>query len=118
VNSGQIRALLMNALALHGKGGRIHTLLKNGGYLFSFTAPSPGRLVISWYRTKHGKQILVATVTFVFQKSGTARIEIVLTGKGRNLLKGGSKMKLTANAGFTPAGQGTSSASRGITLKP
>jgi hypothetical protein len=118
VNSARIRGLLANALALHGKGARIGALLKNGGYLFSFAAPSPGRLVISWYHaSKHGKKTLVATVTFAFHKTGAATIKLVLTGKGRKLLSGVGKMKLTAKGAFTPVGQGATSASKNINLK-
>jgi hypothetical protein len=116
-NPVNIRALLMNALAVHGKNARIRALLRHGGYSFSFAAPSPGRLVISWYRAKHGRTVLVATATFVFQKTGAARITLLLTSKGRGLLSRAGKMKLTANGAFTPAGKGTILASRLITLK-
>lgn len=117
-NSPNIRALLMNALAVHGKSGRIRALLKNGGYAFSFAAPSAGRLVISWYRlANHGKKTLVATVTFLFQKTGTARIKLLLTGKGRGLLAHGRRMKVTASGAFTPTGKPAISAARLITLK-
>ncbi len=117
-NSVNIRALLMNALAVHGKGGRIRALLKHGGYALSFAAPSAGRLVISWYRLNHGHRALIATATVLFHKSGTARIKLLLTGKGRGLLARGSRMKVTASGAFTPTGRGTVSAARVITLKP
>jgi hypothetical protein len=117
VNSGQIRALLVRSLAPQGKGARIRQLLKHGGYVFSFKAPSSGRLVISWYRLKGGRRILVAIATFTFHKSGTASVKLVLTGKGRRLLRGARKMKLISIGDFTPAGQGTTSAIKNITLK-
>jgi hypothetical protein len=116
--SSSIRALLMNALLVRGNGARIAALLKHGGYAFSFAAPSAGRLVISWYRRSHGKKILVATALVLFHKSGTARIKVLLTGKGRGLLTRASRMKLTASGAFTPTGKGTVSASRVIVLKP
>ncbi len=118
VNAAQIRALLAKTLAPQGNGARIRALLKHGGYVFSFAAPSPGRLVISWYQLKHGKQILVATATFTFHKTGKASIKLTLTGKGRKLLKGAGTMKLIANGGFTPKGQRTTNATKSITLKP
>jgi hypothetical protein len=118
-NSAKIRALLANALAVHGKGAKIHALLKHGGYSFGFAAPSRGRLVISWYRVAtHGKSLLVAKVTVSFRKTGPAKVTLVLTGKGRTLLSGMRKMKLTAKGSFTPVGQGAISASKGITLTP
>jgi hypothetical protein len=117
--SANIRALLSNALLVRGKGSRIRALLKNGGYAFSFAAPSAGRLVISWYRQgSHGKKTLVATATVLFHKTGTTRIKVLLTGKGRGLLTRASRMKLTASGAFTPTGKGTVSASRVIMLKP
>lgn len=117
--STNIRALLMNALLVRGNGGRIRALLKNGGYAFSFAAPSAGRLVISWYRKgSHGKKTLVATAIVLFHKTGTSRIKVLLTGKGRGLLTRASRMKLTVSGAFTPTGKGTVSASRVIMLKP
>jgi hypothetical protein len=117
-SSPNIRALLMSALAIHGKSGRIRALLKNGGYSLSFAAPSTGRLVISWYRLSHGKKALVATATVLFRKTGTARIKLLLTQKGRGLLARGGRMKVTAIGAFTPTGKGTISTVRVITLKP
>jgi hypothetical protein len=103
---------------VRGKGARLGVLLKHGGYSVSFAAPSPGRLAITWYYApKHGRKIAVVNATFTFHKKGTARIKLVLTGKGRRLLSGSSKVKLTAKGGFTPAGQGTTSTSMPITLK-
>ena len=117
--SASIRALLRHALLVRGKAGRIRALLKNGGYAFSFAAPSAGRLVISWSRRgSHGKKILVATAIVVVHKTGPARIRVLLTGKGRGLLTGASRMKLTAKGAFTPTGKGTVNASRVIILKP
>ncbi len=117
ISSAQIRGLLARTLAPQGKAARIRALLKNGGYVFSFAAPSPGRLVISWYQVKHGKQTLVAVLTVTFQKTGAQKVKLVLTGKGRKLLKGKGKLNLTAIGGFTPKGHGTVSMTKGITLK-
>ena len=56
-------------------------------------------------------------MTFVFRKSGTARIKLALTGKGRKLLTRARKLKLTGKGAFTPVGQVATSASRRVTLK-
>jgi hypothetical protein len=118
LNPAKIRALLLKVLALHGQAGTIRGVLKHAGYTFSFAAPSPGRLVMAWYSApKHGKKLLVATVTLVFHKTGPATAKIGLTGNGRVLLSGARRMKLTAKGAFTPAGHRTISASRNITLK-
>ena len=118
VSPAKLHALLMSAL-VHGRRAKIGALLKHGGYSFLFAAPSAGRLVISWWyhRSPHGKKTRVATVTFVFHKSGTASIKLALTGEGRKLLTRARKLKLTGKGAFTPVGQVTTSATRRVTLK-
>jgi hypothetical protein len=113
----QLRGLLTNILAVHGGGARIRALLKRGGYAFTFSAPFAGRLVISWYRVqRHHHRMLVATVSVRLRKSGKARIALKLSRDGRKLLKAEHRLALAAQDGFTPVGQGTTSASRTITL--
>ena len=97
---------------------------KHGGYSFSFIAPSAGRLVISWYfvpkgahRTKAKKPVLVARSSVVRHKAGRAKIKIVLTVKGRKLLKGVRHLTLTAKGTFTPTGQAATSTTKTFTLK-
>jgi hypothetical protein len=116
VSAAQLRGLLGNALAAHGQAARIRALLKHGAYSFTFSAPAAGRLAISWYRLQHGRKTLVATVNVLLHKTGKAKITVVLTRKGRNLLKRAERMTLAAQGGFTPVGQGTTSATRTITL--
>jgi hypothetical protein len=118
LSASKIRGLLRNVLALHGKAGTIRGVLNHAGYSFSFTAPSSGRLVLDWYfAPKHGKKVLVAAVTLVFHSSGKATAKIALTDKGRRVLSGTRRMKLTAKGSFAPAGHGAVSTSRQITLK-
>jgi hypothetical protein len=117
VTAAQLRRLLRNAMAVHGKGARIGALLKHGGYSFTFAAPSPGALQISWYRRVHGQRILIARTTVLFRKTGKTKVELLLTSRGRTLLKGASRMTLAAQGGFTPVGRRATSASTTITLK-
>jgi inosine-uridine nucleoside N-ribohydrolase len=118
VSSATIRALLLKALAAGGSGARIGALLKRGGYSFSFAAPSPGRLVISWYHTaRHGRTVLVAGVTVAFRNAIAARCRLMLTRKGRTLLNSTRVVKLTAKGSFTPVSQATTSATKTLTLK-
>jgi hypothetical protein len=118
LNSGKIHALLLKVLAVHGKAGTIRGVLKHAGYSFKFAAPAPGRLVMAWYSApKHGKKVLVATVTLVFHTTGPATATLVLTDNGRRLLSGARRMKLTAKGAFTPSGHRAISASKQITLK-
>ncbi len=118
LSASKIRGLLRQVLAVHGKAGTIRGVLKHAGYSFAFAAPSAGRLVMTWYSVpKHGKKVVVATVTLVFHGSGSATAKIQLTAAGRRLLSGTRHMKLTAKGSFTPAGHGAVSTSRQITLK-
>jgi hypothetical protein len=52
----------------------------------------------------------------VLHKTGNAKIELVLTRRGRTLLKRAARVTLAAQGGFTPVGQGTTSASTRIIL--
>ncbi|MBV9803344.1 MAG: hypothetical protein JO130_09150 [Solirubrobacterales bacterium] len=113
INKAQIRRLLLKLLAAKGNAGTIRGVLKHGGYKFTFVAPSPGRLVISWSSGK----TLVATVALVFHRSGRATAVVFLTSSGRSLLSGHTRMRLLAKGAFTPAGHGTIRASKRITLR-
>ena len=44
VDTAHLRGLLGSVLVVHGRPARIGALLKRGGYSFTFTAPSAGRL--------------------------------------------------------------------------
>lgn len=117
-NAGKIRALLHNALAVHGKAGTIRGVLKYAGYSFKFAAPAAGRLVVTWYFVpKHGKKTVVATVTVVFHGTARATAKIQLTGAGRRLLSGTRRMALSATGSFRAAGHQAVSSSRKFTLK-
>jgi hypothetical protein len=116
VGAAQLRGLIGSVLGVHGRAARIRALLKRGAYSFMFSAPSAGRLAVSWYRIQHGRKTLVATVNVLLHKAGKAKIDVVLTRKGRNLLKRAGRMTLAAQGGFAPAGQATTSATRTITL--
>jgi hypothetical protein len=116
VDSAHLRGLLDNALGVHGRTARIRALLQRGGYSFTFTAPAAGRLAIDWYQVQHGRRTTVAIVNVVLHKAGNTKIELVLTRRGRILLKRAARMTLAAQGGFTPVGQSSTSASRTITL--
>jgi hypothetical protein len=117
INSRRLQALLLKALRVHGSGATIRALLQNGGYSFSFAAPSAGRLAIAWlHPAAHGRRILVATLNIRFHKSRASKIKLILTGNGRKLLRRARKMKVTAQGRFTPVGHRTTSATRQLTL--
>jgi inosine-uridine nucleoside N-ribohydrolase len=118
ISSGKVGRLLKRVLAVHGSRVRITALLRNDGYSFSFNAPAAGRLRLAWYESGHGKKVLVASVSAVFHKSGTARIRLVLTRKGRALLLGGRTVTITEHGSFTPLGGRATRASKSLRLRP
>ena len=117
MSSASIRAMLLNAMKVQGSAAKIGTLLKKGGYLFSATAPSSGRLVISWYTSIHGRKYLVATVTFVFQRAGVRTLKIAVTADGKKLLRRATQLKVTVNAAFTPTGKKTTTTTSTLALR-
>jgi hypothetical protein len=117
LSSAKLRALLLAASEPHGSGGTIQALLKHGGYSFWFSAPAPGRLVISWYHASRSSgKLLVGSLTVAFLRAGPAKLKLALTGKGRKLLRGANSVNLTAIDSFTPAGQGAIRASKTFRL--
>jgi hypothetical protein len=107
----QIRAALQRVLAPTGKAGKIGALLKKGGYVVSFRAPSAGRLVIDWYLVPPGarprkgvRPVGVATAAIVFHGASQAKLEIRLTSTGRTLLRRSNVVVLIAKDTFTPTG--------------
>jgi hypothetical protein len=81
-------------------------------------------LVIDWYHVPHRTQLatvrrseLVASAKVTFHKVGKAKVKIKLTAKGRRLLKRAAKhLRLTAKGSFTPVGEGTTTATKAITV--
>jgi purine nucleosidase len=117
VSTAKIHAMLLKAMAVSGSAARIGALMKHGGYTFSATAPSKGRLVLSWYAKSHGKNVVVANVSFVFQRAGVKKtMKIALTRAGRKLLGGARKMKITVTAAFTPTGEKAVGVTKTVTL--
>jgi hypothetical protein len=87
------------------RAARIAAILKAGGYRFSFTPPSAGRLAIHWLRTQglHRPE-LVGTLSVALHRAGKTRLKLRLTSIGRTLLNGSGPLALTAEATFTPVG--------------
>jgi hypothetical protein len=102
-----ITAALSRAIVPTGKAARIAAILSAGGYPISFNAPGEGRLAISWQRLTgaHSKPDLVASTTVVFHRAGAAKIKITLTRRGRVILKGAKRLKLTAKGSYTLVGR-------------
>jgi hypothetical protein len=97
----EVRALLLERLVPAGKHATITNVLKNGGYAFFFTAPSAGRLSISW----NLKAVPIAAAKTRFTNGGRIKVRIALTRRGRRLLAAVRHVQLTAKATFRPTGR-------------
>lgn len=120
----ELRRALLKALRVSGPGANITRLLGRSGYLASFTAPSAGRLELTWYytpkRAHHAaadRPVLVARASAVLSNSGAAHLKLKLTQPGRRLLAAAKHLTLTAKGSFTPAGATTISQSKPVTMR-
>jgi PKD repeat protein len=117
-SAAQVKAALSKLLKPSGKSAKLKAILKAGGYSFSFTAPSAGKLVIDWFATVRGKQVLVAAASVVFNAAGKATVKLKLTSQGRKLLHVGKAVKIATTARFTPTGGTRTTSTKISTLKP
>jgi len=89
----------------HAMSPGIEAILKSGGYRFSFTPPSAGRLAIHWSRNQgRHRPELIGTLNVTLHRAGRTRLKLRLTSSGRALLNGSGPLALTAEATFTPDG--------------
>ena len=122
----QATALLNQQLYPSGKGATIAALLRTGSYRFSFRTPlGAGRVVINWYylprgatlNTSRPAPVLVAAGNAPFPASAAVKITIKLTPRGKQMLKPGKRLKLTAKGTYTPPGSPSVIATKTFTLK-
>jgi hypothetical protein len=120
VNSTKIAALLSAILVPHGKAAKINALLAHGGYSFAWSAPSAGRLVITWnaHRARQRTPVLVGKATHSFSRARRATIKVVLTPAGRRLLHSARRLSVSAKGSFTPTGASATAVVKGFTLTP
>jgi hypothetical protein len=116
----RLRADLLRQLAPLGPGARIATLVKHNGYSFSFRAPTPGRVALSWYVVPSGARasapVLLAAAERSFVTHRVQTIRITLSGAGRGLLARARHLRLTARATLRAARGATITAVRAVTL--
>ena len=118
----EITASLLSALTPGGKAARLAAVRKHGSCVVSFSAPSAGELVISWYELPKGahlssaKPVLVASGRATTSAAGGVKLTIKLTAMGKRLLKASRSLKLTAKGTFTPAGHAATSTTKQFML--
>jgi hypothetical protein len=119
----RIIAALLKAIA-PGKPTRLAPILKKGGFDLDFDSPVPGTLLVDWYEIPKGahlsskaRPILVARGRVNFAASGSRRVLIRLTSKGKQLIKHVRSIKLTAMGLFTPTGKAPVVLLRRFTLR-
>lgn len=125
-SSAEVKATLSKVLKPSGKTATTKAIIKSGGFSFSFSVPSAGKLVIDWYYLPSGaklakkakqRPVLVGAGQRTFSAAGTAMIKIKLTAAGKSLLKHATQVKLTAKGTFTPTGKTAITATRTFVLK-
>ena len=94
-----------------GKRAKISALLKAHGFNDKFTAPGAGTVVLRWYylppgtklggKRKHAP-VLVAAGKLTFHAAGPGTVHLGLTSAGSRLLRGKTRVRLTATGLFTP----------------
>jgi hypothetical protein len=106
--AAEIRASLARQIASFVDGARIKSVIKVGGYKFSFTAPEAGTLELQWKQAPakgaHGsakrKPVVIARSSTLFTGARKGTVSLKLTRQGRQLLKGKKRISLTVTATF------------------
>jgi hypothetical protein len=111
ISINQLRESVRRQMIPKGRVAMIGELLRAGGAKLSFKALDKGKLVIRWLTIPvkvHGrrtKAVLVAEGRRTFERSGTRTIYVKLTGRGRRVLRGARRVRLTAEGTFTRPGR-------------
>lgn len=115
----QLRAHLLGQLAPTGRASRIATLLKNNGYAYTFKAPTPGQISVSWYVSGAGVRHAsapVATAGQSFVKHRVQTVHVRLTSGGKRLLRAARHIRLTAKGTLRTARGTVITTARAFTL--
>lgn len=122
----KIKSLLARQLLPSGKASSISALLRHGGVKMSFTLPRAGALVVQWYFLPRGaklsgkrkaKPVLVAAGRATLTAGKSARLQIKLSARGKQLLGHARRILLDAKGTFAAKGGAAVSAARAFTLK-
>jgi hypothetical protein len=110
-----IHTPLVHAMTPTGKGARLSAVRSGHGYVFTFSAVLPGRLVVRWFYLPKGTHlgqaygkvlpILVASATTLVRRSHRVRVKMTVSAAGRTQLAGKSVIKLAGQGSFSPSGR-------------
>jgi hypothetical protein len=92
------------------------TLLRQGATL-TFSAPSAGRLQITWTVASGRRHVVIATLQARLTGARRVRLHLALTAAGRRLLRGRRRIVIVARSVFAPTDGRTQSVSRTIFSK-
>jgi hypothetical protein len=109
-SAAQIVASLSGVLSPHTS---ISAVLRRGGYSFTFKAPAPGTLAITW----SSGRTTVASGHVNFTGTGRKAFTVRLTPAGRRALGAANAVTLTALAKFTPSFSHGAGSRKAFTLK-
>ncbi len=114
---GLNRQELANSLfsVLQPLGASLTSIHEHGGYTFDFTAPTRGRLGVTWHADTHGRPTVAALDTGVAGQ-GIDKVRLTLTAAGRKLFAGSKRLKIVADASFKAPHYGAVDARTTFTL--
>jgi hypothetical protein len=96
-----IKQALDRVLEPNGTANGLKAIAKTHGYVYAFGASGAGHLVIDWRAMFKHRKILMAFGTLTAQKAGSYKDILKLTAAGKELVKIGRAIKITATATFT-----------------
>jgi hypothetical protein len=92
----------------------LRALLRRGGFAGVVHAGSAGRYAI----TLRGKRSLViASGSRATRRAGSASVKVLLTGRGRRMLKSSKRVPATLTIRFDPSSGGRTSRSASVLLR-
>lgn len=123
VTNDLAQSALSRVLSPTGKAASIAAFLK-AGYLFTFGAPGPGKIQITWYYLPKGatlagkpKPLVVAMGSAVAVGAGDVKVSVRANSAGKKKLRKAKSMRITAKATFAPSGGNPLSATKTFVLK-
>jgi hypothetical protein len=114
--------ILLRAVAKPRRRPSIASLLRHGPISLSFTPLLEGKVRIRWLTARiakhpHSRPLLVASGQYVFRTLAARKIQLRLTRPGRELLRHRSRLSMTSEITFSPAGSKPITATAAFVLR-